>query len=395
MNDFSKRRWKWMLIGLTLLRLIVNFGAVDLWAAETDRIEMDLTRKKRELKKIRKELYQKKAREKEIRRKESSILNRLEGVTAKLHQKENELKRMKAKAGGIKRRLEQTRNEIGMLNKEMEETKKKLISRLNALYKMERAPSELFLSLSASESYSDLLKMDKYLRGIIDSDARLMDTFQHQVTLREAYEEDLIQDETQWLHSIAKVEEKKEEIKKFRKENRLLLEAIQDQREVYQKDIGKLEDRARGLQALIDQLGKMKHRLVYKRPGGKIIRGKLLSPVQGRVISGFKEGGQNGVEIKAPLGTEIRAVLPGRILFADWFKGFGNVVIIDHGNHFFTVSAYCSQLLKKAGENVSQGEPIARVGSEDSSKDSSLYFEIRLRGKPQDPMEWVSNLRKE
>ena len=365
-----------MLIGWTLLRLIVNFGTVDLWAAETDRIEMDLTRKEKELKKIREELYQKKVKEKEIRRKESSVLNRLHWVTTELHQKENELKRMKAKARGIKRRLEQTRNEIVMLNKEMEETKEKLISRLNALYKMKRIPSELFLS--ASESYSDLLKMDKYLRGIIDSDARLMDTFQHQVTLKGAYEEDLIQDESQWLHSIARVEEKKGEIKKFRKENRLLLEAIHDQREVYQKDIRKLKDRAKGLQTLIDQLGQMKHRLAYKRPRDKIIKGKLLSPVQGRVISVFKEEGQNRIEIKAPVGTEIRAVLPGRILFADWFKGFGNVVIIDHGNHIFTVSAYCSQLLKKAGESVFQGEPIARVGSEDSSKDSSLYFEIRL-----------------
>jgi septal ring factor EnvC (AmiA/AmiB activator) len=112
------------------------------------------------------------------------------------------------------------------------------------------------------------------------------------------------------------------------------------------------------------------------------------------VISLFKEKGQNGVEIKAPMGAEIRAVLPGKILYADWFKGFGNVVIIDHGDHIFTVSANCSQLLKKAGDIVSKGEPIARVGGKDSSKEPVLYFEIRFRGKPQDPVEWISNLKK-
>ncbi len=158
--------------------------------------------------------------------------------------------------------------------------------------------------------------------------------------------------------------------------------------------IGKLEERAKGLQDLIDKLGREKHLLAYGRPGNKALRGKLLPPVQGRVIRLFKEKGQNGVEIKAPMSTEIRAVLPGRILYSDWFKGFGNVVIIDHGDHIFTVSAYCSQFLKKVGDIVSQGEPIARVGSEDSSKDPSLYFEIRLRGKPQDPMEWITNLKK-
>ncbi len=382
-----------MVMGWTLLGLIFNFRASDLCAAQTDRIERDLIRKQKELKKIEKELYQKKVKEKEIGRKEASIHKRLQSVTAELHKKESELKKMKAKARWIRGRLEQTRAKIAMLNREMEQTKEKLISRLKALYKMKRIPSEIFLSVS--ESYSELSKMDKYLRVIIDSDARLVDTYRHQVRLREEYEEELIQDESQWLHSISKVEEKKGEIQKVRRENRALLRTIQTQREGYQKDIGKLEDKAKQFQTLIDQLQQRKHRLAYKGPRDKIIRGRLPSPVQGRVIRVFKEQGQNGVEIKAPVGTEIRAVLPGRILFADWFKGFGNVVIIDHGSSIFTVSAHCSQLLKKAGENVSQGETIARVGREDSSKDSGLYFEIRLRGKPQDPMEWISDLRQE
>jgi septal ring factor EnvC (AmiA/AmiB activator) len=110
------------------------------------------------------------------------------------------------------------------------------------------------------------------------------------------------------------------------------------------------------------------------------------------VISSFKEKGQNGVEIKAPMGAEIRAVLPGKVLYADWFKGFGNIVIIDHGDHTFTVSGYCSELLKKSGDVVSQGEVIALVGSSGSLKGPCLYFEIRRHGKPQDPVEWLSNL---
>ena len=121
-------------------------------------------------------------------------------------------------------------------------------------------------------------------------------------------------------------------------------------------------------------------------------KGKLSPPVHGNVISLFKEKGQNGIEIKAPLGTEVRAVLPGKVLYADWFKGFGNVMIIDHGDQTFTVSGYCSQLLKKAGDLVSQGEAIALVGSAGSLKGPCLYFEIRHKGKPQDPMEWISHL---
>jgi septal ring factor EnvC (AmiA/AmiB activator) len=105
------------------------------------------------------------------------------------------------------------------------------------------------------------------------------------------------------------------------------------------------------------------------------------------VISLFKEKGQNGIEIKAPLGAEVRAILPGKVLYADWFKGFGNVMIIDHGDQTFTVSGYCSQLLKKAGDVVSEGEAVALVGSAGSLKGPCLYFEIRHKGKPRDPME--------
>ena len=120
--------------------------------------------------------------------------------------------------------------------------------------------------------------------------------------------------------------------------------------------------------------------LAYGKPRGEPVKGKLIPPVQGKVISLFKEKGQNGIEIKAPAGTEIRAVLPGRVLYADWFKGFGNIVIIDHGDHIFTVSGYSSQLLKKEGDTVAQGEPIALVGSAGSLKGPCLYFEIRRNG---------------
>jgi septal ring factor EnvC (AmiA/AmiB activator) len=92
------------------------------------------------------------------------------------------------------------------------------------------------------------------------------------------------------------------------------------------------------------------------------------------------------------MGAEVRAVLPGKVLYADWFKGFGNIVIIDHGDQTITVSGYCSELLKRPGEGVLQGEAIALIGSAGSLKGPCLYFEIRRHGKPQDPMEWLSHM---
>ena len=392
MNNSLKKGGKWILIGWALLELIFNFETGDLWAAQTDRIKRDLSQKEKELEKIKKEIYQKKVREKEIRRKESSVLKQLHQVTVELQQKERELKKAKTKANETKKKLEQTRNKIFMLNQEIDQTRGKFISRLNALYKMERIPSKVFLL--PSDSYSGLLKIDKYLRVIIEFDAQLINTYRYQVVLKSRYQEELNRAKLQWDRMITEGEKKKQEIEKIRTRKQSLLKSIQNQKLVSQRAIGEMEERAKELQTLIGKLEKEKKFLAYGKARQGSLKGRLVPPVQGEVISLFKERGQNGIEIRAPMGAEIRAVLSGRVLYADWFKGFGNIVILDHGDHIFTVYAYCSQLLKKVGDIVSQREPIARVGSESSSKEPALYFEIRFRGKPQDPAEWFSGLRK-
>jgi len=383
------RCWKGLLFGGVFLGWLVAGGLVDLQPGRTQPLDKDLTQKKKDLREIKKELSQTKEKEKEIRGKETSVLENLNQIETQLYKKGKELQKMEAQLAQTREKLEQARSQVAVLNKGMGRTRDELFSRLNALYKMGRTPSRTFLL--TSQSYLDLLRIDKYLRVIIDSDARLVHTYGHQLTLKQKYQEELIQDQFQWERSIAEVAQKKEEIKMVRGEKRALLKSIQNEKVMTQKVIGELEGRAKELQFLVDKLEREKSVLAYGKSKSELFKGKLTPPVQGSVLSHFKEKGQNGIEIKAPMETEVRAVLPGKVMYADWFKGFGNMVIIDHGDHTFTVSAYCSQLLKKEGEAVAQGEPIALVGSAGSLKGPCLYFEIRHRGKPQDPMEWISN----
>jgi septal ring factor EnvC (AmiA/AmiB activator) len=390
MKTSSNRKWIGVWIGCFLIGWTFSFGAPELWAARTDQIDKDITQKKKEFKDIKKEITITKEKEKEIRGKESSILGTLHLLEVELYQKERELKQMEAQLVQTQERLRQTKHQIVMLSKGMERTKEELFSRLIALYKMERIPVEGFLLVS--QSYVDLLRIDKFLRIIIDYDARLIETYRYQVALKERYQEELTQDQFQCQRNISEIERKKREITKVSVEKRALLKSIQNQKVVYHKLLVELGERVKELQAFINKLEREKSLLAYGKSRYEGFKGKLSPPVQGKVISLFKEKGQNGIEIKAPMGAEIRAVLSGKVLYADWFKGFGNIVIIDHGDHTFTVSGYCSELLKKPGDDVSQGEAIALVGSAGSLKGPCLYFEIRHHGKPQDPMEWLSHL---
>ena len=381
------KRWVLLFVVGTFIGGSLPFGMVDPCAARNDQIEKDLSQKKKDLKEIKKELNLTKEKEKQIQGKEVSVLESLHQIENELAQKGKELKQMEGQLTQMKGRVRHTKDQVQTLNWGMERTKEELSSRLIALYKTGRvAPASFFLT---SESYADLLRLDKYFRVILDSDARLVDTFRYQMALKERYQEELTRDQLEQERRISEREKKKEEIKKARGEKQALLKAIKHQKVVYQKLIEELEDRGKELQTLVQKLEKEKSLYASKQPS-ITFKGKLMPPVHGKVISVFKERGQSGIEIQAPSGAEVQAVLPGKVLYADWFKGFGNMIIIDHGDQTYTVSAYCSQLLKKAGDTVSQREPIALVGSAGSLKGPCLYFEIRHRGKPQDPANWIS-----
>lgn len=389
----KKRIWAIIIVvlaGWVLIQGTTRPGTPDLWAGRTDHLEKELRQKRRNLKEINKELSLTQEKEKEVRGKESSVLESLNRLETELYRREKELKRMEAQLIMIKEKLTSTRAQIGLLNQASEQTKEMLFSRLNALYKTGRVHPETFLF--TSQPYPDLLKVNKYLRVVIDFDGHLVNTYRYQVLLREKYQSELLRDQSAWQGSISEVEKKKEEVTRVREKKQALLKSIQNQKTVYQRLIGELAGRGKELQSLVDKLEREKSQLAHVKPKGEIVRGKLIAPVEGNIISFFKEKGQNGVEISAPMGAEVRAVLPGKVLYADWFKGFGNMVIIDHGDHMFTVSAYCSQLLKKVGDAVSQGESIAQVGSAGSLKGPCLYFEIRHHGKPQDPMDWIPHV---
>lgn len=112
--------------------------------------------------------------------------------------------------------------------------------------------------------------------------------------------------------------------------------------------------------------------------------------VQGRFGGQRPEGGVwRGIVLRAPEGTHVRAVAPGRIAYANWLSGFGNIIIVDHGQHYMSVYAYNQSLLKDVGEPVGAGDILASVGATGGQVESGLYFEIRHQGKPVNPLLWL------
>ena len=201
------KHWNLLLIGWVLLGWSFPAGVSPLFAARTEQVEKDLTQKRKDLKEIRKELSTTREKEKKIQQKESSVLESLHQIETELYQKEKGLKQMETQLAQTKLRLQQTKQQIHTLNQGMERTREELSSRLVALYKMKRSPPDV--SLLTSDSYLDLLKIDKYLRVVIDSDARLVGTYQNQVALKEKYHDELTEDQVLWQGNLSEAEKKK------------------------------------------------------------------------------------------------------------------------------------------------------------------------------------------
>lgn len=138
------------------------------------------------------------------------------------------------------------------------------------------------------------------------------------------------------------------------------------------------------------------------QPGTRFagLRGRLLRPVEGDVIARFgsprrTEAGVDGptwkgVFIRAAEGAEVHAAAAGRVVFADWLRGFGNLLILDHGDSAMTVYGNNETLLASVGDRVEAGAVIAQVGNTGGSADAGLYFEIRVEGRPVDPLKWIA-----
>jgi septal ring factor EnvC (AmiA/AmiB activator) len=127
-------------------------------------------------------------------------------------------------------------------------------------------------------------------------------------------------------------------------------------------------------------------------------KGLLIMPVKGKIISLFGPyknrkynitNFRSGIDIQAEKGEPIQSVFRGNVLYASWFKGYGNMIIINHGNNFYTIYAHLEETFKSKGDTVETGEVIATVGDTGSMEGAKLYFEVRHHGKPENPLMWL------
>ncbi|MBN1626730.1 MAG: peptidoglycan DD-metalloendopeptidase family protein [Deltaproteobacteria bacterium] len=353
--------------------------------------------KEEQIKQIETDLSHEKEQYLEFDQKEKSLLDQLSDIEKVVNGKRILLRELSEDINKAQEDLEEQRAALKGLEESYYKMKTLLNKRLGALYKYaKRAYLRVFAS---TNDLSRLNHMIKYLRVVLDKDVDIIkrtaeeyENYTQQVSLIEKKIKtiaDLKEEESGSLASLNAETEKKV----------ILLTRVHREKEFYETAVKELGSAAEGLKNTIIVLDNRedenKGEAAALPSGFGKIKGKLPLPVKGKILKENRQSGDKifnshrGIYIGGAFGDDVYAVFPGRVDYSGQIKGYGQVIVINHGERFFTISAYLSRLSRSEGEMVDKGEMIGQVGEAGLLTGPALYFEIRKGESNLDPLIWL------
>ncbi len=289
--------------------------------------------------------------------------------------------------------MEKLQERLTNLEQSLKNAETQVAKRLVALYKYAR--KGYIKVLANVRDLDQFWQRATYLRAIMEKDRNMLEELTKQKRMQEMevsrVGEKLIAREAESNRNKTRLSSLKKDLEK----QVIRLMKTHKEKEFYETAVKELQLAAKNLkQALLN---------IEKKDAYKILRssrfsdskGKLPFPLKGRIIKADKLSGSKskqlnkGIFIEGVSDSRVKAVFPGRVDFSGRLKGYGEVIIINHGSRFFTISAHISSRKKQEGDVVERGEVIGFVKRSGPSKESRLYFEIRKAGKGLDPLKWL------
>ncbi|HEX2770064.1 MAG TPA: peptidoglycan DD-metalloendopeptidase family protein [Geobacteraceae bacterium] len=365
-----------------------------------------------ELRGINKEIREKRLLLKKTRKVETQVNVELKKIGKDLQGKEASLAVLQRDLKGAETSLTRTQQEIEAVREDTERKKQQIKQRLSALYKAgEIGGVRVYFS---SESFPQMMENMHYMKAVLTNDRNLFGEYNSRIgrlkLLRSSQEGDVERKEKIKIN----IEAKKREIVEVKEGKAAYLRKLGEDKKTYLASLKELQANARRLQTMVERLEARRRKgytvkkenkpvggaslLPIPDKGFGALKGRLSMPTKGEITDGFGRHKHpdfnsytvsNGITIAAPQGADVRSVYDGHVIFADYFKGYGNMVIVDHGGGFFSLYAHTARIVKKVGTTVARNEVIASVGDADSTRGPMLYFEIRYQGKPVDPSPWL------
>jgi len=394
-------------------------SALPAWGAEADSaatIERRLSEQQQKMQRLQQGLEGQRARVKETRQKEESLLSEMEGLENKLRQEHARLKGMQSDLERHEKLLVEKQAELETARTAKDGSRSHIQQRLAAFYRL--GPMGILNVLFARESLPDLLNFDEYFRRLIQYDRAAVGEYREKITQLAAARTALEEGKKNLEETIGGVKEQEQRLAETRAQRAALLNRVKTEKHLYQRALEEIEDAAQQLNATMEKLKreaterkkatppKNTRAKQAPQPTGSSAfaasKGRLDPPVAGTVTTQFGANSkgkfgiatvQNGIDIKTEPGAQVKAIHGGKVAYAGVLRGYGTIIIIDHGDHFFSLMSRVGEIHKKEGDPVSRGEVIATMSDQEGVLGDGLHFEIRQGTTPENPLHWVNNAK--
>jgi septal ring factor EnvC (AmiA/AmiB activator) len=324
--------------------------------------------------------------------KEKDILGQLERLEKDVAQRRGEVRELSDKIARVSDEIMAGQGRIRQLNRSSLIVWRTLKRRLVAFYKYGR--TGYVTLLANSTSLREFQKAMKYTKALMCQDKKMLDVLDRQMSQVE-HEVQILKGNVTALEGLKRAQsESMAVLEKSIEKKVLLLMKVHREKEFYAKAVEELRGATQALNHTVMYLEKEDKQGSLPR-GFAEMKGRVPLPLQGRILRGAQLVKSNpfmhrkGVYITGCSREEVRSVFAGRVDFSGWFKGYGQLMIINHGSHYFTVIAHLDERLKQQGEMVSGGEAVGLVGNPGWDAGPGVYFEIRKGRENLDPRTWL------
>jgi septal ring factor EnvC (AmiA/AmiB activator) len=330
-------------------------------------------------------------------RQERGLLEVLEAVDAAAREVEAALRSAREEAGGARAALESLQERARRLSERRASTQRRMAARAVALYRAgEVGPAR---AIFAGEGVRDVVARVDALRRLVAQDRALLARYRAETAALEETRVASVAAAGREEEALAVLRERSRDLEAERGAKRALLDRVGGDRARERAALAELEAAARALDSTFESLGEAPQPLPEDIPRFASLRGRLPAPVDAPIARGFGKTVdaefrtsvfRKGVDFAADYGAPVRAVASGLVRHAGWFGGYGNLVILDHGDDHFSVSGHLGEIAVRPGDRVAAGQVLGTVGDTGSLAGPLLYFEVRRGREPLDPGDWLA-----
>ncbi|MBA7529594.1 hypothetical protein ES705_21792 [subsurface metagenome] len=388
---------------LILILIFILFSIFFSYSNSNGDYSQKINEEKQRLKKIEQRIKSIKDEINNLQKKESGYLETLHKIEKLLQDTGKELQTIERDLELAQKEIKQGEDELIFEKRTLKEKTKLLENRLRVIYK-HRLTGYLEI-LFNSESFSDFLTRFRYIKNILSLDAKVINDIRQQMKKIEDNKMNL--ENREEILSLLKreVEKGKENIEFSIRAKKSIINKINSQKEAYLKSLKELEQSSLEIKNIIERIYKQQEEDSRKASQKEVPaitlkpkKGILALPVQGKLISEYGRHKNtdfntytfnSGIDISAPLGQVVHAAGSGEVIYTGSIKGYGQIIIIDHGGRITTLYAHLSKILIDIGDKVKKGQIVGQVGDSGGVSSTRLHFEVRVEGKPTDPMNWL------